>query len=72
VGEVEGSVRLQLKAPETAYRWPDGQPPYCLGASTPGFPKRGPEYTFPQPGYYQFIGDSGGVLAQQVSFKWQS
>ena len=32
--DFNGVVRLQLKAPSTNMRWPNGYPPYCLGTSS--------------------------------------
>lgn len=44
-----GTVRLQLQAPDLAFRWPDGKAPYCLGSNSSGLSN---QYVFPEPGFY--------------------
>lgn len=57
--DVIGTARMQLLRPALAYRWPDGAAPYCTNGTASG----NNQYSFPQPGWYQY--NYGGVLAPQ-------
>lgn len=65
---ISGISRLTLKRPSAAYRWPDGQAPYCLGASAVNnSDPRIQWYEFPSPGFYKYIGPAGdGIVAPQL------
>lgn len=65
---ISGISRLSLKRPSSAYRWPDGKAPYCLGSSAINNPDpRIQWYEFPAPGYYKYIGPGGGgIVTQQL------
>ena len=63
VSDFNGVVRLQLKAPAPAMRWPGGAPPYCLGVAAPlpaAYPLA-PGYAIPSPGNFS----RNGVPFQQ-------
>jgi hypothetical protein len=63
VSDFNGVVRLQLKAPAAAMRWPGGAPPYCLGVAAPlpaAYPLA-PGYAIPSPGNFS----RNGVPFQQ-------
>jgi hypothetical protein len=52
-GSIQGVVRLQLKRPDTAFQWANGDAPYCKGGTANGTT----DYAFPALGSYRYIGD---------------
>jgi hypothetical protein len=54
--DFNGVVRLQLKAPAPAVRWPGGAPPYCAGVAAVGAYPLGPSYAIPAPGTFTHSG----------------
>jgi len=60
--DVAALARLQLQRPSAAYRWPQGEAPYCAGNAPNGSGGVAAFYTYPSPGSYEYVGPGGGGL----------